>query len=322
MSVIDRNASAIVNGWVFQICAGVYLFLDDLKNSKSLKIEGEKEDIEIVQINKKKYIQVKCITDVKNRSSVYAHYSKALQSLKDADDGQTELIYFSNIADPFNTNESSYFDYGSCYSYEDLTKNVQTKIEAKLEKDFNYKNLKIQIVHYYGDEQTKRRLVENKISNFLSSIGENDSKKSQIYDRLVIYCFQNATNRFKKISKEEFLLNLIIPFLNQDIGIETFEKISSDEFYEECLSYYNNFLYSFDSDYQTFLKITSDYCLYRKTYLSCKSIDYINEKYIDFLFLVPSSIDKDVAMGTIKILMYRIIQKNSLLSKINKEFSL
>lgn len=319
---IKTNASASVNGWVFQICAGVFLFLDDLKASKSLKIEGKNQDIEIVKINAKKYIQVKSIEDVKNRTSVYKHYTDALKSLKEVDDKQTELVYFSNISDPFNTGEESYFDYGTCFSFDELTKKAQLKIKNQLGDDFSYNNLKVQVVHYFGDSNSKRRLVEDKISKFLTSIGENDSQKSLIYDRLVTRCFENATNKYKKISKEEFILNLIIPYLLTNVSFEQFEKFSSGEFYDDCNNYYIQFLSSFDSDYQMFLKITSEYMMYKKGETEKNIFDFINGKYNNYLYLVPKTIDRDIAMGTVKILMYRVLQKNILISKINKEAGL
>lgn len=319
---INRNASSSVNGWIFQICAGIYLFLDDIKNSKTLKVEGEKEDVEIVQYNGKKYIQVKCIENVNNRSGVYNHYSKALESLKDADDKQTELIYFSNISDPFNTGETTYYDYGCCYSFDELTSDAQQKVRNKLGLDFSYENLKIQIVHYYGDEATKRRLVENKISEFLSKIGENDSKKACIYDRLVTHCFANAADRNKKISKQEFVLNMIVPYLDQNMDLNTFQSLFSDEYYEECTNYYSNFLNSCDTDYQIFLKITSSYLTFKKSNQNATSTDFINSQYKNFLDYVPKKLDENIATGAIKILMYRIIQKNMLMSKISRESGL
>lgn len=42
---MDRNASASANGWIFQVASGVYLFLKNIKENKSIKIEGQKECI-------------------------------------------------------------------------------------------------------------------------------------------------------------------------------------------------------------------------------------------------------------------------------------
>ena len=47
MKAINRNASASAFGWQFQINIAIYLMIKYFGKFKEMKIEGEKEDIEI-----------------------------------------------------------------------------------------------------------------------------------------------------------------------------------------------------------------------------------------------------------------------------------
>ena len=60
MKSVNRNASASAFGWQFQINIAIYLMIKYFGKFKEMKIEGEKEDIEILLNNSKKiYVQAK-----------------------------------------------------------------------------------------------------------------------------------------------------------------------------------------------------------------------------------------------------------------------
>lgn len=54
----------------------MFLFLRDIQDNKSIKIEGKSEDIEIETEYGLVYAQAKSIYDVNVRSSVYSDYAK------------------------------------------------------------------------------------------------------------------------------------------------------------------------------------------------------------------------------------------------------
>lgn len=317
---MNRNASASANGWVFQVATGIYLFLENIKENQSIKIEGEKEDIEIITGTGKKYIQVKSLFNVNSRESVYNHYKKALESLKDADDGKTELVYFSNIRDPFNVNDNNFYDYGTSFEYNDLTENVKEKIKKILGESFNYDKLTVTIVNSYGTEDSKSKFAVNQIERFLIKINESESKARIIFDYLFTRCFYNAAENdiCKKISKETFIYYIILPFLNQTINENEFEKMNSIEYYEEINDKYEKYLYSNELRYDVYTRIASDCKKYKFENKSSDNYDFINSYYSNYLNLVPDNFEQHLKEGITKILMYRVLNKRILLSKIKE----
>lgn len=319
-----RNATPSINGWFFQISAGVYLFFKDIKNNMSLKIEGEKEDVEIKTIDGNNiYAQVKSIENVNVRSSVWEHYDQALRSLKEASDGNAKLIYFSNIKDPFNsTKNESYYDYGVELSFNDLTLDVQKKIKDKIGEDFDYSKLYVEIVHFYGTNDSKKLLVSKMISSFYAKIGLSDSKVDVVYNKLIVEGLMNASNKKVKMKKDELVYYVITPFLVETISMSEFQKIMDEEYYDECVDYYEKFLYTESLQYSTFTKITNDFRVYKNKNKEKGISDFICDIYTNYLYLLDENMDIKVREGIIKILLYKVIQKSNTISKVQREANL
>ena len=95
----DNDASASSFGWDFQENAGIYLFINFIKDCKSIKIETRYQDIEI-KLNNDTYIfaQAKAIQNIDNTSSKSTKLQNALLSLaKTPSNAEDLLIYISNI---------------------------------------------------------------------------------------------------------------------------------------------------------------------------------------------------------------------------------
>lgn len=319
---MNRNASPSANGWLFQVSAGVYLFLKNIKINKSIKIEGQKEDIEIISAYGNKYVQVKSILNVNERSSVYSHYSKALKSLKDADESECELVYFSNIKNPFNVNDANFYDYGTSFTFSDLTKDAQKKIKNILGEKFNYSKLTIMIVNSFGTDESKKKFVIDEIQSFLSKVDGSTSKANQIYESLFTKFFYNAANKCVKINKESFIHCILLPYLNQTIIEDDFVKLIDIDYYDEINDKYERYLYQNEFNYELYTKINSLYREYKQNHNKSNVFDYINNEFCNFSDVVSNSFDINIRYGLIKLLMYRVIKKSSLLLKIKEESGL
>lgn len=320
----SSNATPSINGWFFQISAGIYLFFKDIKNNISLKIEGENEDIEIQTLDGNNiYAQVKSIENVNVRSSVCKHYNKALCSLKKASDGNAKLIYFSNIKNPFNSKKNeSYYDYGVELNFNDLTNDVQEKIKNKIGENFNYSKLYVEIVHFYGTDYSKKALVKKMIESFLGKIGVSESKVDVIYNKLIVEGLMNASNRKVNKKKSDIVYYVITPFLVETISLMDFQKLMSDEYYDESIDYYEKFLYNEEMQYITFTKITNDFRIYKKTNKGKDVSDFICDIYTKYLYLLDGNLDANLREGVVKILLYKVIQKSQTISKIHEEANL
>lgn len=111
----NHNASHIANGWDFQSNAAIVLFIKNIKNSKSVEVEGSKEDIEII-LNDGSKIMAQVKSTYIDDDSIQIDESKnikkfkdALNTLYDADGSDVEsLVYIINRRNPFNERYSVY----------------------------------------------------------------------------------------------------------------------------------------------------------------------------------------------------------------------
>ena len=84
----DVNASSTMAGFQFQVNVAIYFMLRYLKDIDSIRVEGEKEDVEVNLKNDYKYmIQAKAQTvDLKDNTNNAQNLKKALKSLANADE--------------------------------------------------------------------------------------------------------------------------------------------------------------------------------------------------------------------------------------------
>ena len=115
--VKNRRANAVLFGFDFQRNAAIILMLERIKELRSVRLEGNEEDIELTLENGKKILaQAKA---VEKSSSDFSHVrenlKKALISLSEGAqrvDAQ-ELIFITNSPNPFN-DEASRSVFGAC----------------------------------------------------------------------------------------------------------------------------------------------------------------------------------------------------------------
>lgn len=108
--VKNRRANAVLFGFDFQRNAAIILMLERIKELRSVRLEGNEEDIELTLENGKKILaQAKA---VEKSSSDFSHVrenlKKALISLSEGAqrvDAQ-ELIFITNSPNPFNDEAS------------------------------------------------------------------------------------------------------------------------------------------------------------------------------------------------------------------------
>ena len=106
----SRNASAVLFGFDFQINAAIVLMLDNIKDLKSLKLEGNYEDIELTFNNGDIVLaQAKAVVNSSyDFRNVRQNLNKALKSLSEGcrKTGSQKAIFITNSPNPFNDDES------------------------------------------------------------------------------------------------------------------------------------------------------------------------------------------------------------------------
>lgn len=135
---MGRSAADSLFGFSFQVNAAIVLMLENIKDLKSLRLEGEKEDIELY-LNDGSFIfaQAKSVvqssTDFRN---VKKNLKKALVTLSEASEKSKdirELIYITNSPNPLSDKTSMSLFIGHTHrTFNELPKSSQKIIKESL----------------------------------------------------------------------------------------------------------------------------------------------------------------------------------------------
>ncbi len=225
----SNDASPSSFGWNFQCNAGIYLFLQDIKNYKGIKIESKLQDIEIIcNDNTKILAQAKSTTDPSAIPDITERNKDALTSLIKSSNFGKELIYITNFPNVLGSGINEIFTL-SKIKYDDMIESCKNKIQDiinKIESELNRKLL---------DCKTKDK-TKDKVKELLKLSKDIDKKKIAIS---VIHPYISTVPkiRYKEIQKA------ISSFLAETLELKN-SDISSIDF--KLLQYWQN-LFEFNS---------------------------------------------------------------------------
>lgn len=268
MKKVNRNASASIFGWQFQINAAILLMIKYFGKFEKLKVEGKNEDIEIIlKDNKKIYAQAKSkqIIDYNNKRDYISKLKKALNSLSDVKDDNTEsLIYINNLEPhPLNVN-SREFELVSFLSYKELSTNSKLIIDNQLKllkKEIDREKLIIAKVPFYGNDiSTRHRFINAEIEKFLAVISSDLIPYSKrLLEMWESEFLQNATesNINININKTDVLWKLIVFKIENNSSDKYEEKMQIDEEdYYDALDKYEKIINYKEASFETYNKIS------------------------------------------------------------------
>ena len=328
MSDVNRNASASAFGWQFQINMAIYLMIKYFGNFMELKIEGEKEDIEIsLKNNKKIYAQAKSKQDANNydNNSYSTKLKKALESLSDVNDNDSEsLIYVSNLEpNPLNSGTNE-FEFVAFLKYNELTDASKEKIDIQLEKigkNLNKDKLIIAKVPFLGDDKdTRQRYIIAKIEDFLNFISSDLLQyKNRFLEMMESEALHNSTqkNMKYKIQREDVLWRLLILKMGDSDSIQYDEKlnIQEEDFYD-ALDKYDKIINYKEANFTIYNKISNLILKAKKIDPNIRSDAFI-VKYENEIYDIVFEDNKDNNMETIEKACSKIIGKRIFLRKRN-----
>ncbi len=328
MKAVNRNASASAFGWQFQINMAIYLMIKYFGKFKEMKIEGEKEDIEISLNNSKKiYAQAKSKQNINDgdKSSYSTKLRKALESLSDVNDNDSEsLIYISNLEpNPLNSGTNE-FELVSFFKYNELSLASKEKIDIQLnqlQKNINKDKLIIAKVPFFGeDKETKQKYIIAKIEDFLTFISSDLLPyKNRFLQMLESEALHNATqNNMKlKFKKEDVLWRLLILKLGDGNSIKFDESMEiEEETFFEALDTYDRIINYKEADFDVYNKISN---LIMKAKIEDKEIrsNQFVIKYENEIYDIVFKNNKDSNMETIEKACSKIIAKKIFIRKGN-----
>ena len=176
----NRNASAVLFGFDFQRNAAIILMLENIKDLRSVRLEGNEEDIELTLANGQKILaQAKAVEKSSfDFSHVRENLKKALTSLSEGEkrtDAQ-QLIFITNSPNPFKDDNSKSVFGGlpTHRSFENLPPTAQDIVRRYLrdiQDPLDLQKFTIQVFPFETDNKTERyKAVTQVVNDFIGSL--------------------------------------------------------------------------------------------------------------------------------------------------------
>ena len=329
---INRNASPSAYGWCFQVGAGMSLFLDNIKDISSVKMEGLSDDIEIVTNNGKKiYAQAKSVVQIGDQRSANQVLKKALDVLKEDDKNNDalKLIYITNISNPLSSNLASAYNFGMNYEFSILPENDQKKIVDITGQDFNKNKFQLQILYFFGEGENKFVKIKEKIESFLRNAINDISYSKQVLDSwfetFMLNCSDKPDQQKKlNLNKKQIIYPIIAIVLYEAVTENEFGKVCNNDNYFEVMKDYRKIINDNLCDYEFIVEIIGDYFEKRNKNPSIKltRYDYTIKYWKEFekKFLEIKHDDKRESL--VKLLVLSIISHCTLINDIKEASNL
>lgn len=341
MSNTNHNAVSVANGWDFQSNAAIVLFIRNIKDSKSVKVEGPKEDIEIILNDGAKIMaQVKStyIDDFSTKTDESGNvekFKKALNTLYDADgDNVASLVYIINSRNPFNENDGFYNNSGiSENNFNDLPETNQGRIKQILSfasannpnlENFDFNKLKIMTIPFAGSVSNKYSEIYQEIYRLLSGLGINSRYDKDFAQKLQLLFWQNASSKYTKLDKEDFVWPLIILLTDKMEYDEDLLSEYDESELNEIQTKFKSIIERKSNDFLFVNHVINKYEEYYETLQTRTNAikDFTNQRYSDFVDIIGLPVNDNLTKGVVKITLYNILSNRNNISKIKNGVNL
>lgn len=334
----NRRANAVLFGFDFQRNAAIVLMLENIRELRSVRLEGNEEDIELTLENGRKILaQAKA---VEKSSSDFSHVrenlKKALISLSEGSqktDAQ-QLIFITNSPNPFNDADSRSVFSGlpTRRSFSNLPPSAQQIVQKYLgdiDNPLDLQKFTVQVFPFETDDEMERyKAVTQAVNDFIGSLNANVTYGLGKWLLQVWHddIFINGTKRDASIllDKKDIIWPIIVyetdinrcddNFLNQfDIGV-----------YDEVVRLYGSTIDSCCERVEFFTKILYDYTQFPNTKKQMeKCQDFIDSTWENYKSEFSSGgIDEETLEALIKIVLYNVLRRRITIDKIRQGVNL
>lgn len=338
---IDTNAQSSAFGWDFQSSLALFFVSKDLKNLDKVKVEGRTEDIELYyEDGRTVFIQAKSQKNPYSSSNTNKHLTSAMKTLINTSlkSEYTTLYYGTNISNPFVYKEFQGLFLGgpTDYTFDELSEKIQTKIKKSVEiaaKDeelslmkFDYNCLRICTLPFFGDDDdTRYRYIKENIEIFLDKLDIRRPVVSRIFDYYQLIFSKNSSKSID-IKKKELAWPIIIFSLdtNSDEFFTEFDLDMSEE--DAVENIYQDFIDKKSLDFSLITEIINDFSAFLKTknYTDRRStpVIFIKQNWSFYSGKIFSDELSEIAEPVTQLIMWKIIKKNKIIKKLQKEVNL
>ena len=326
----SRQATSTLFGLEFQVYAGIYLMLKTFGNFDNLKIEGEKEDIQIEKSNKSiQYAQAKTATKPFecDNNSARNKFVEAVDSFKDISklNDNDELIYITNInGNPFGLDNGQFKD-EYYLKFHDLTQNAKEKITTITNrKGVDAEKIIIVGFPFYGtDRENKIKAVKTRLREIIATVDDQlIAYTDEILNSWFSQFYSNGTIKSGVITKDNIATDLVyfelkrndIPDrLAEEINIDLSTLIEAKESYEALINRKALSFYEYNI-------VINSYSSYKEQKPGATPFNYIADNYKSMIELFNldnnTSISEEIKEACAKIIAYKIISRKNRLDSI------
>ncbi len=328
----NRIATSAFFGIDFQTNAAIVLMLENIKDLKTIRMEGY-EDIEI-GLDDDSFVLAQAKSVVQGStdfSHVTQNLQNAIESLSDAvqkSPSVNKLIYITNSADPLGVPSERHIFMGipSHRYYNELPPDSKKKVNNVLSSlgiQIDISKLLIQTLPFETDLIEERcKWVINAIRDFLNPIGVNinPSELHRIWENDI---FKSGTKRNQelKLTKNDIVWPTIV-LATRNLNFDD-EDIEDSEA-EEITRLYNDVINTLTEKYEFVTKVLFSFNEYKggNSKNERKKL-FIKSKYQEFLYLLEGiDMNDEVKESLIKIILHSILNKRVQIDNIKKASNL
>lgn len=348
--VENQRANKTRAGFTFQDLAAIVLFIDNFDELKSIKAEGNKEDIDVELLDGSWiYAQAKMITDPINSKKAYRRrrmsesFTSLCNNLFKSEQPVSNIVYISNCKDPIGEEDTPTKSIYSIYplKFNQLADATQKRIEnmlgKKIESDYLKEKNKskeevldtlkrtfgVQIIPFdprYKYED-KFKSVQNYVNNFLISRNLMQNASLDIMRNWHDLFRENSESysNNKVLTKKDLLWIIVVIECNQPFNTDVLAaKLKVDVAIMDGIIIRFREVFDYISERLEFCsRIWADEEEYITNNSSNNIYDFINSSWQSYsnLFKVENMSAEDQEILT-KVALYRVLTKKNTIKNI------
>lgn len=328
----SKRAHAVMFGFDFQVNAAIVLMIENIEDLKSLRLEGNYEDISL-ELENNQYIlaQAKSVeqssTDFRN---VRKNLKKSLTSLSEGNnkvDAQ-QLIMITNSPNPMNETASRNLFLGVAHrGFSSLPISSQKLIESYLSginQPLSTDKFMIQVLPFETDDDIERyKMVKQAVDDFIGDLNLNvpglGKKLLSIWHEEV---FKNGTKKDATIQlkKKDVVWPIMLIATDVERCDDAFADIFDSSAYDEIVHQYKETIESCCERCEFFIKVLCDYNEYKCSKKPVeKCLEFAINQWENYLSEFElGSIDDETKKGLIQIVLYNIVRNRISIDRIKK----
>lgn len=329
----NSNASPEVFGFDFQVNATIFLLLDNIKEVKTVRMEGASEDIELTMNNGSQIMaQAKGIVKGSSDfSNVRRNLKKAIETLSSADNKLVEqLILITNSRNPLNEDTSKSFFYGPpvAVGYNNLSdeaKKVIDNIVERLNVPFDTNKFQIYYFMFETDNpKTRYAVIEGKVKDFINQLNLGQvlsaTELMKVWQNDLLHN-GSQTDTTIKLSKKEIVWPVIVLVLGKQLPSEYIEDYDQG-FINEITAQYSYLINTISEQYNIITKIIFDYnSSYCNLSMKERTRKFVEDKWTDYISVFSfESMNEEVQEAVTKVILAKVIQQRYLIDNISRGY--